>query len=246
VRSTHPGKDLEIHGSSRSAGILALEVDGVDYRIDDRRSGPSRVILSGVTLRVERGSSIAVMGPSGAGKSTLLSICMGLIRPTAGSVIVAGRRLDGMSKARLAQTRSRHLGVVFQSGELLPELTPVDNVALPALLSKPDRALAYDRARRMLAVMGLEVEHTPTDRLSGGERQRVAVARALINEPDVILADEPTGSLDTAARDSVAEYLFGLPARLGCALLVVTHDAAIAARADATYDLVDGALRARG
>lgn len=221
----------------------ALELAGVSYQIRGRRGTTPRSLLTDVSLSVSAGEAVVIMGPSGVGKSTLLSICMGLIAATTGAVMIGGHALGGRSSKELAQIRGEHLGVVFQSGELLDELTPLDNVALPALLARSGRALAYSRARELLDLMGLSVEDTPTDRLSGGERQRVALARALINAPQVILADEPTGSLDVSTRDQVADHLFGLRTTHNCALFIVTHDPAIATRADRVHVLADGHLK---
>ncbi|MFJ6750003.1 MULTISPECIES: ABC transporter ATP-binding protein [unclassified Streptomyces] len=203
-----------------------LKVTGLDYQIADR------VLLKDVDLQVGAGSSAAVVGPSGSGKSTLLSCVLGLIRPPRGQVEVAGRDVVRMRQRALERHRSRHMGVVFQFGELLPELTPVENVALAALLGKAAPHTAYERAEQLLSDLGVPHAGVATSRLSGGERQRTAVARALINEPAVLVADEPTGALDSATRDSVAELLFEVPKRWGCALVVVTHDPSVAERAD--------------
>ena len=218
-----------------------LRVVEVNYSFRKRRSKP-RTLLQDISLTIGRGQSAAIMGPSGSGKTSLLSICMGLLKPDAGRVVVGETDIVPLSRRQLALVRSSHLGVVFQSGELLPELSPLENVALPALLRAADRGAAYERADPLLYHMGLRLDGTPTDRLSGGERQRVAVARALINNPAVLLADEPTGSLDVDSRDQVADYLFALPQRESCGMLVVTHDPAIAGRADVLYRLSGGHL----
>lgn len=248
-----------------------LQLTNVSYQVKTGRK-QSKPILSGITLSLHAGQSIAVMGQSGAGKSTLLALCMGLISPTSGAVVLAGHPLAGLSQAQLATLRGRHLGVVFQAGELINELTPAENVLLPALLNpvsatsvrpeqradgdggipsprlatagpkRPPGSDAARRAKALLAAMDLHIGDTPTDRLSGGERQRVAVARALINEPDLVLADEPTGSLDGDTRDRVADHLFAIPREQGCGLLVVTHDPDIAARADLTVRIGAGTL----
>ncbi len=181
------------------------------------------------------------MGSSGSGKSTLLSCVLGLVRPDAGSIAVRGVEVTGLRRRRLAEYRRTSIGMVFQSGELLPELTPVDNVALAALLAGTARGTAYRRAAELLRDLGVP-DGVPTDRLSGGEHQRTAVARAVINSPALVLADEPTGALDAAARANVADLLFDLPQRQGCGLLVVTHDQEVAARADRLLTLRDGVL----
>ncbi|MEV0280381.1 ABC transporter ATP-binding protein [Streptomyces sp. NPDC050610] len=218
----------------------ALAIHGLGYEVADR------VLLEAVNLQVSAGESVAVVGPSGSGKSTLLSCALGLIRPSAGSVEVAGANLSRMRQRRLERHRSSHIGVVFQFGELLPELTPVENVALAALLGGIDAQQAYARSEALLEELGVPYQGVPTGRLSGGERQRAAVARALVNEPTVLLADEPTGALDSVARDSVADLLFSVPKRWGCALVVVTHDAIVADRADQCWELVGATLVQRG
>ncbi|MFG3284720.1 ABC transporter ATP-binding protein [Streptomyces sp. NPDC048111] len=188
-------------------------------------------------LQVRAGNSAAVTGPSGSGKSTFLGCVLGLIRPSQGTVEVAGLDVARMRQRALERHRSQHIGVVFQFGELLPELTPVENVALAALLAGAPSQQAYEQAERLLRELGVPYSGVPTGQLSGGERQRAAVARALVNEPAVLLADEPTGALDAATRDSVAELLFEVPQRWGCALVVVTHDPEVAERADVHVEL---------
>ncbi|MCK7627690.1 ABC transporter ATP-binding protein [Streptomyces sp. RS10V-4] len=215
---------------------LPLEVRELRYEVGGRR------LLDGLELSVSAGESVAVMGPSGSGKSTLLSILLGLVRPDAGSVMVAGIDVVTLRGRRLAEHRRKHMGMVFQFGELLPELSPVENVALAALLDGTDRDRAYGESRKLLDELGVPVTDTATSELSGGERQRVAVARALIGSPALLLADEPTGALDEASRDHVADTLFAVPAARGCGLLVVTHDPAVANRADRVMQLEQGAL----
>ncbi|MEU7035261.1 ABC transporter ATP-binding protein [Streptomyces sp. NPDC046237] len=214
----------------------ALQLDSLDYEIG------GRVLMRGLDLTLSAGESVSVMGPSGSGKSTLISCALGLLKPDRGSVEVAGVDLSGLNRRKLAEHRRSHVGVVFQFGELLPELTPVENVALAALLSGASRATAYEDAARLLDDLGVPRSDAATATLSGGERQRTAVARALVNRPGLLLADEPTGALDSVNRDSVADLLFSLPERWGCALLVVTHDRDVAAQADRTLALTDGKL----
>ncbi|MFF3245798.1 ABC transporter ATP-binding protein [Streptomyces sp. NPDC002870] len=214
----------------------ALEMTALDYSIG------GRTLMSGLELRLNAGESVSVMGPSGSGKSTLISCALGLLKPDAGSVRVAGAELSALSRRQLAEHRRSHIGVVFQFGELLPELTPVENVALAALLSGAGRRTAYEEAAGLLRELGVPESNAATATLSGGERQRTAVARALVNKPRLLLADEPTGALDAANRDSVADLLFSVPSRWDCALLVVTHDAEVAGRADRTLALSDGKL----
>ncbi|MYT12312.1 ATP-binding cassette domain-containing protein [Streptomyces sp. SID4951] len=213
-----------------------MKVSGLRYEVADR------VLLDGVDLQVCAGESAAVVGPSGSGKSTLLGCVLGLIRPAQGQVEVAGQDVVRMRQRALERHRSRHMGVVFQFGELLPELTPVENVALAALLGGTPSNQAYERAETLLRDLGVPYDGAPTGQLSGGERQRTAVARALINQPAILLADEPTGALDRATRDSVTKLLFDVPKRWGCALVVVTHDIEVADRADRCLELTGAAL----
>jgi len=173
-----------------------------------------------------------------------LLLCLaGLLRPDKGQISLAGHDLTTARRSRLAALRLRHVGFVYQFGELLPELTPLENVALPALMAGQSRGAAFGKAEELLIELGIgEITGTATAVLSGGERQRVAVARALITDPDVILADEPTGSLDRASVDAVADLLFSLPARKGCALVVVTHNRRVAERATRQFELTGGQL----
>jgi ABC-type lipoprotein export system ATPase subunit len=198
--------------------------------------------LAGVELEVASGETLAVMGPSGCGKSTLLHLLGGLERPSAGEVWLAGRRIDQLSEKALARLRRRAIGFVFQAFHLMEELTAVENVELPALLAGSSPRSARRRAAELLERVGLadRARHLPSA-LSGGQRQRVAIARALSNEPLVVLADEPTGNLDTAATLDVLRLLDSLRAG-GQTLLVVTHDARIAATADRLISMRDGAF----
>nr|WP_157164254.1 ATP-binding cassette domain-containing protein [Streptomyces typhae] len=215
-----------------------MDIAGLTYEIDNR------TLLDRVDLAVPAGESVAVTGPSGSGKSSLLSLVLGLLPPTAGKVLVAGEDMAGMRGRRLSRHRRQNIGMVFQFGELLPELSPVENVAIAALLDGVPREDAYRRGGELLAQLGVRADGVLTGELSGGERQRVAVARALIGEPALLLADEPTGALDAGNRDHVADLLFDLPRARNCALLVVTHDPETARRADRTLKLADGSLTA--
>ncbi|MFB6990629.1 ABC transporter ATP-binding protein [Streptomyces sp. NPDC056178] len=217
-----------------------LEVRDLCYSV------AGRALLDGVDLTLPAGRSMAVTGPSGTGKSTLLNCVLGLIRWDHGEVCIAGQDLARLKQGSLARHRRDTMGMVFQFGELLPELTPVENVALAALLAGVKRGEAFGRARRLLLELGVPAEGTPTAELSGGERQRAAVARALVNRPALLLADEPTGSLDARNREAVAELLFSLPEQWGCAVLVVTHDESVAARADQRFALHEGRLVEQG
>lgn len=200
-------------------------------------------ILTGLDLEVRAGEAVSILGPSGSGKTTLLHVLLGLIPPDRGEVRLAGQSLGELSDRELRAHRAHEVGVVFQFGELLPELSPVENVLLPAWFSGDRTGETADRAAALLRSVGIDPERGTAGTLSGGERQRVAVARALINRPSLLLADEPTGSLDSVSTATVADLLFELPRRHGTSLVVVTHDVDIAARADRVLVLEDGALR---
>jgi putative ABC transport system ATP-binding protein len=195
-----------------------------------------------VDLDVARGETLAVMGPSGCGKSTLLHLLGGLDRPTGGELWLAGRRIDRLTERALAQLRRHEIGFVFQAYHLMDELTAQENVELPALLAGRTPGEARRRARQLLDQMGLadRAEHLPSA-LSGGQRQRVAIARALANEPQLVLADEPTGNLDSAATLEVLR-VFDVLHAAGLTLVVVTHDERIAATADRLISMRDGAF----
>lgn len=224
-------------GASGNMNEPVLRVRGLSHAVGERR------LFESLDLEVQAGESVVVMGPSGSGKSTLLSCILGLIRPDTGAVEVADTDVTALRGSALARHRSRHIGMVFQFGELLPELSPLDNVALAALLAGVPRYDAYRQAGALLDELDVPAAAS-SEHMSGGERQRTAVARALINSPALLLADEPTGALDTETRDRVADLLFSMPARHHCGLLVVTHDGDIAQRADRTLALADGALSA--
>jgi len=217
-----------------------LEARGVD-KIYRRRQGEVRV-LSRCDFTLAPGEAVAITGPSGAGKSTLLNVLGGLDAPTAGVVLHRGRELARRGD-RLAAWRNRELGFVFQSHFLLPDFTALENVLLPARMSGPLDAAARARATGLLAALGLaeRSDHLPGE-LSGGEQQRVAVARAFMNRPGAVLADEPFGNLDRAKGEDLSRLLFELRAREGTALVIVTHDRSLAARADRTLLLGDGRL----
>ncbi|WP_433303102.1 ABC transporter ATP-binding protein [Actinoplanes sp. CA-030573] len=203
--------------------------------------GPARVVaVDGVDVEIERGETVAVMGPSGCGKSTLLHLLGGLQRASAGEIEVDGRRIDGLSERGLARLRRDRIGFVFQAFHLMDELTAVENVELPALLA--GAPAARRRALDLLDRVGLadRAGHLPSA-LSGGQRQRVAIARALANEPLIVLADEPTGNLDSAATNEVLR-LFDRLHEAGQTLVIVTHDPRIAATAGRLLSMRDGAL----
>jgi putative ABC transport system ATP-binding protein len=194
-----------------------------------------------VTMEVARGESVAVMGPSGSGKSTLLNLIAGLDRPTSGEVRVGGERVDALSETGLARFRRRQVGMIFQFFNLLDDMTVLDNVLLPAQLAGLPAARARARADELLAALRIGPHRNAYPaRLSGGERQRVAIARALVNRPALLLADEPTGALDTATGEEIGELLLDLSTS-GPTLILVTHNPDLAARyARRVIEIVDG------
>ncbi len=200
-------------------------------------------VLGDLDLSVDAGSRIAITGASGCGKSTLLSILGGLDRATSGSARVGTWRLESVAERELTEYRAKTVGFVFQFHYLLKDFTALENVALPAYMRGERRKDAFERAAALLSDMGLaeRLDHVPA-RLSGGERQRAAIARALINAPSLVLADEPTGNLDAASSRAVKDLLFGLSERYGTTLILVTHDAALASEADLRYELAGGRL----
>jgi putative ABC transport system ATP-binding protein len=200
-------------------------------------------VLADLDFDVPTGSYEALMGPSGSGKTTLLNLIAGLDRPTSGSVEVAGKRIDGMSESELARWRSNTIGFVFQSYNLLPVLTALENVELPLLLTKLGAAERKKHAQTALRIVGLEerMEHFPRQ-LSGGQEQRVAIARAIVNDPTIIVADEPTGDLDRKSADDILALLEKLNTQLGKTILMVTHDPAAAERAKIIRRLDKGKL----
>ncbi|MEU9669075.1 ABC transporter ATP-binding protein [Streptomyces bobili] len=223
------------------APVIAPPAPVIDLHGVSRRYGAGPPALDDVTLRVRAGEALAVVGPSGSGKSTLLNLIAGLDRPSAGSVTVGGVRVDELNETGSARYRRDRIGMVFQFFNLLDDLTVHDNVLLPAQLAGVPRAEARGRAAELLRHLGIE-RHAAAypGRLSGGERQRVAVARALMNRPALLLADEPTGALDTASGEQVRELLTGLNAD-GQTIVLVTHDLALARScATRTVELVDG------
>lgn len=200
-------------------------------------------VLRGVNMSIGKGEVVSIVGPSGAGKTTLLQIIGTLDRPTSGSVCFGGEELACMSDKQLAAFRNKHIGFVFQFHQLLPEFTALENIVIPALIAGRRRSVAEKEAMELLAVMGLEGRalHKPSE-MSGGENQRVAVARALINRPSLILADEPSGSLDSKNKQELHKLFFDLRDRFGQTFLIVTHDEELAAMTDRTIRMVDGVV----
>lgn len=202
-------------------------------------------ILRGVDLTLHEGEAVGIVGPSGSGKSTMMSIIAGLEKPTAGAVTVAGHDLAALDEDGLALFRRAHVGIVFQSFHLIPTMTALENVAVPLELAGADDAFAH--AAEALAAVGLDhrTGHHPVQ-LSGGEQQRVALARAFVGEPDLILADEPTGNLDGETGRAIIDSLFSIRADKNTALLLITHEERLAARCDRVLRMTDGLLMAHG
>jgi putative ABC transport system ATP-binding protein len=228
----------------RGPGPARPSVPGMDMLIELRdvtKRYPGQAAVAGVSLDVAPGAAVAVMGPSGSGKSTLLNLIAGLDRPTSGSVTVAGERIDTLSETGLARYRRRQVGMIFQFFNLLDDMTVLDNVLLPAQLARMRAAPARARAAELLQALRIDSHRDSYPaRLSGGERQRVAIARALVNRPALLLADEPTGALDSATGEQIGALLRDLN-QSGQTMVLVTHNPALAARyARRTVQLTDG------
>ena len=210
---------------------------------DIRKSYDSLEVVKGVGLCVDKGEVMSIVGPSGAGKSTLLHIMGTLDRPDSGKVVYDGVDVLQLSQKRLAGFRNANIGFVFQFHQLLPEFTMVENVAMPALIAGQRRKDAFARAMELIDYLGLSARasHRPAE-LSGGERQRAAVARALVNRPEVVLADEPSGSLDTRNRMELHHLFFDLRRDLGQTFVIVTHDESLAADSDRVVYMTDGVV----
>ena len=205
------------------------------------KSFGSLQVLKGIDLEINKGEIVSIVGPSGAGKTTLLQIMGTLDEPDAGTVQIDGTVVSRMKEKELSAFRNKNIGFVFQFHQLLPEFTALENVMIPALIAGVSSKEANDRATKILDFMGLvdRASHKPNE-LSGGEKQRVAVARALINDPAVILADEPSGSLDTHNKEDLHQLFFDLRDRLGQTFVIVTHDEGLAKITDRTVHMVDG------
>lgn len=212
---------IQLHGITKSFGSLQ--------------------VLRGIDLQVNRGEVVAIVGPSGAGKTTLLQIMGTLDRQDEGEVIIDGENVSRLSATKIAHFRNKNIGFVFQFHQLLPEFTALENVMIPALIGGTGKKEARQRAQELLDFMGLadRAEHKP-NQLSGGEKQRVAVARALVNHPAVVFADEPSGSLDTHNKEELHRLFFDLRDRMGQTFVIVTHDEALASQTDRTIHMLDG------
>ncbi len=222
---------------------MLLEIRDIQKSFKSRYGKVVREVLRGTDLSVERGEKIAVAGPSGSGKTTLLNLAGTLDFPDKGEIYFKDNPLSGMDTLQLASFRNREIGFIFQFHHLLPQLTLWENILIPALPVKGRKAKLYDRAEELLTGTGLwELRHQKPDELSGGECQRTAVVRALINSPSLILADEPTGSLDSENASMLIDLLIKLNGKENSGMIVVTHSMEIASRMDKTYRLDDGKL----
>ena len=218
-----------------------IEIKGVT------KSFGSLQVLKGIDLRIEKGEIVSIVGPSGAGKTTLLQILGTLDKPDSGSVVVDGIETSTLSTNKLSEFRNTHLGFVFQFHQLLPEFTAIENIMIPAYIAGMKPKETRNRAEELLAFMGLSdrATHKPNE-LSGGEKQRVAVARALMNNPAVILADEPSGSLDSKNKEELHKLFFELRDKFGQTFVIVTHDETLATLTDRTIHLKDGRIVGEG
>ena len=207
------------------------------------KSFGSLQVLRGIDLSVEEGQVVSIVGPSGAGKTTLLQIMGTLDKADSGQVIINGQDISALNQKKLSRFRNKHLGFVIQFHQLLPEFTALENIMIPAFIGGADKKEAEERARELLQFMGLadRATHKPNE-LSGGEKQRVAVARALVNHPDVIMADEPSGSLDSQNKEDLHKLFFDLRDKYGQTFIIVTHDESLATLTDRTIHMKDGII----
>ncbi|MCK9160308.1 MAG: ABC transporter ATP-binding protein [Bacteroidaceae bacterium] len=208
------------------------------------KSFGSLMVLRGIDIEINKGEIVSIVGPSGAGKTTLLQIMGTLDEPDSGIVSYDGVVVNKMKEKRLSAFRNKNIGFVFQFHQLLPEFTAIENVMIPALIAGSSTSDASHRAMEILDMMGLKdrATHKPNE-LSGGEKQRIAVARALINHPEIVLADEPSGSLDTQNKKELHQLFFDLRERLGQTFVIVTHDESLSAITDRTIHLIDGMIQ---
>jgi len=228
---------VEKQGVSVSLAVLMIECRNI-YR----NYGPLQV-LKGVSATIAAGEIVSIVGKSGAGKTTLLHILGTLDRPDEGSIWYDGQDISALDDKAISQFRNQHIGFIFQFHHLLAEFTALENTIIPALLAKTDKAAAEKKATELLAYLGLQdrLTHKPNE-LSGGEQQRVAIARALINDPKVVLADEPTGNLDTTTSAEIHDLIFRLRDDLGQTFVIVTHNSELAERCDRTLSMADGLI----
>ena len=212
-----------------------IELNNID------KSFGSLQVLHNINLSIKKGEVVSIVGPSGAGKTTLLQIMGTLDKADKGQVIFNGQDISGLSQKKLSQFRNKHLGFVFQFHQLLPEFSALENIMIPAFIGGASRKEAEERARDLLNFMGLDdrATHKPNE-LSGGEKQRIAVARALVNHPDVIMADEPSGSLDSHNKEELHRLFFDLRDKYGQTFIIVTHDEGLAQLTDRTIHMKDG------
>lgn len=230
---------VKVDGSGGSSSLIKVRDLDKTYR----RGGEEIHVLQGLNLDVDAGEFIAFMGPSGSGKTTLLNLLGGLDVPTRGSITVAGDEITHMSSSRLTEWRARHVGFIFQMYNLIPVLTAYQNVELPLLLTKLSKAERRDHVHTALSVVGLadRMDHFPRQ-LSGGQEQRVTIARAIVSDPTFLLCDEPTGDLDRKSADEIMALIEELVSKHSKTVLMVTHDALVAQRANTTLHLDKGVL----
>lgn len=222
---------------------MIIQASGITKEYIEKDKAEPLKVLRGIDLNIEEDSLISIVGSSGSGKSTLLHIIGGLDRPTKGDVLYRGTNLNSLNAEELARFRNKNLGFVFQFHHLLPEFSALENVFMPALIAGRSQSVIEKEALELLDRFGLgnRASHRPSE-LSGGEQQRVAVARALINKPNILLADEPTGNLDEANTTSLLNLLFGLKKELGITIVMVTHDKQIASQCDRNYQIELGLI----